>query len=102
MGGRKKDGSEGSMVDIPPVEVMQRDPRFRSRWILYSSYDAVGTYKLREVLEERLKKRRKQLRKIILPVSQLKIQNLVLLHTKIQTNPLNLLHPYLHDFPNLN
>ncbi|GAX09828.1 DNA polymerase I [Fistulifera solaris] len=54
----RKDGSEGSIIDIPPVEVMQRDPRFRSRWILYSSYDAVGTYKLREVLEERLKKRK--------------------------------------------
>lgn len=54
----RKDGSEGSMVDIPPVEVMQRDPRFRSRWILYSSYDAKSTYNLREVLEKRLKKRK--------------------------------------------
>ena len=51
----RKDGSEGSLVDIPSVEILQRDPRFRPKWIEYSCYDAQGTYRLREKLEERLK-----------------------------------------------
>eukprot|EP00977_Amphora_coffeiformis_P011483 scaffold2767_cov177-Amphora_coffeaeformis.AAC.57 len=50
----KKDGTEGSLVDIPPVEVMQRDPKFRIPWIQYSSYDAKGTWSVREELAKRL------------------------------------------------
>lgn len=53
----RKDGTEGSLVDIPPVEVMQRDPAHRIPWIQYSSYDAKGTYMLREKLAERLTKK---------------------------------------------
>jgi hypothetical protein len=53
----RKDGSAGSLIDIPPVEVLQRDPRFRARWIVYSSYDAEGTYFLREVLQEKLEEK---------------------------------------------
>ena len=53
----RKDGSEGAIRDIPPVEVMQRDPCHRSKWIDYSTYDAQGTYMLREKLEELLKER---------------------------------------------
>jgi DNA polymerase I-like protein with 3'-5' exonuclease and polymerase domains len=50
----KKDGTEGALVDIPPVEVMQRDPEFRTKWIKYSCYDAEGTWLLREKLQEML------------------------------------------------
>eukprot|EP00550_Attheya_septentrionalis_P009313 CAMPEP_0198296976 /NCGR_PEP_ID=MMETSP1449-20131203/34802_1 /TAXON_ID=420275 /ORGANISM="Attheya septentrionalis, Strain CCMP2084" /LENGTH=1036 /DNA_ID=CAMNT_0043997751 /DNA_START=341 /DNA_END=3451 /DNA_ORIENTATION=+ len=50
----RKDGSEGSLVDIPPVEVMQRDLQFREKWIMYSAYDAEGTWLLREKLQKML------------------------------------------------
>jgi hypothetical protein len=50
----RKDGSEGSLVDLPPVEVMQRDPAFRARWIEYSCYDAQGTYLIHNELRSRL------------------------------------------------
>jgi hypothetical protein len=46
----RKDGTAGSLVDVPPVEVLQRDPRFRSQWIVYSAFDAQGTWLLRETL----------------------------------------------------
>ena len=47
----RKDGTPGSLVDVPPVEVLQRDPRFRVQWIIYSAYDAEGTWLLREELQ---------------------------------------------------
>mgnify|MGYP005841999163 CR=1 FL=1 len=50
----RKDGTDGSLVDIPPVEVMQRDPRHRKKWIQYSCRDAKGTWQIREVLQEKL------------------------------------------------
>jgi DNA polymerase-1 len=53
---KRKDGSDGSIVDIPPVEVMQRDPQFRERWIQYSCYDAEGTWLLRNKLQAKLEK----------------------------------------------
>jgi DNA polymerase-1 len=53
----KKDGTPGSLIDLPKIEVMQRDPRFRAKWIVYSSYDAEGTYFLREVLQKKLEKK---------------------------------------------
>ena len=52
----RKDGTEGILVDMPPVEVMQRDPKHRAKWIKYSCYDAEGTWLIREELEKRLKK----------------------------------------------
>lgn len=52
----RKDGSEGSLVDVPAVQILQRDPRFRRHWIAYSCYDAQATYRIREKLEEKLKK----------------------------------------------
>eukprot|EP00559_Dactyliosolen_fragilissimus_P004872 CAMPEP_0184867672 /NCGR_PEP_ID=MMETSP0580-20130426/27461_1 /TAXON_ID=1118495 /ORGANISM="Dactyliosolen fragilissimus" /LENGTH=1087 /DNA_ID=CAMNT_0027368095 /DNA_START=373 /DNA_END=3636 /DNA_ORIENTATION=+ len=52
----RKDGSVGSLVDIPNVEVLQRDPRFRENWITYSAYDAEGTWLLHETLKKRLTK----------------------------------------------
>jgi len=50
----RKDGSEGSLVDLPPVEVLQRDPKFRPKWIVYSAFDAESTWRLRERLQEML------------------------------------------------
>jgi len=47
----RKDGTAGSIVDVPPVEVLQRDPRFRQQWIVYSAYDAEGTWLLRNALQ---------------------------------------------------
>merc|ERR1711957_490283 len=50
----RKDGSEGSLVDLPPVEVLQRDPKFRPKWIVYSAFDAESTWRLRERLQAML------------------------------------------------
>ena len=50
----RKDGSAGSLIDIPPIEVMQRDPKYRARWISYSAFDAEGTWLLHEKLKELL------------------------------------------------
>lgn len=50
----RKDGTEGSIVDIPPIEVLQRDPRFRANFIIYSCYDAEGTWRLHEKLKKML------------------------------------------------
>lgn len=50
----RKDGSEGILVDMPSVEVLQRDPRFREKWIIYSAFDAEGTWLLRVKLQEML------------------------------------------------
>jgi len=52
----RKDGSEGSLVDLPPVEVMQRDPKHRAKWIEYSCYDAQGTWLIHQELKKRLEK----------------------------------------------
>jgi len=52
----KKDGTPGSLVDIPPLDVLQRDPRFREKFIEYSCYDAEGTWKLHETLVRLLQK----------------------------------------------
>ena len=51
----KKDGTEGSLVDVPPIDVLQRDPQFRQNFIMYSCYDAEGTWRLHQVLAEKLK-----------------------------------------------
>lgn len=50
----KKDGTEGALADIPPVEVLQRNPQFRTEWIKYSCYDAKSTWMLRQVLQDKL------------------------------------------------
>ena len=46
----RKDGTPGTLVDIPPVEVLQRDPRFRENFIKYACYDAEGTWLLHREL----------------------------------------------------
>ena len=48
----KKDGSEGKMISIAPVEVLQRDERIP--WICYSALDARSTLKLYESLKSHL------------------------------------------------
>eukprot|EP00533_Pseudo-nitzschia_delicatissima_P000218 CAMPEP_0116111640 /NCGR_PEP_ID=MMETSP0327-20121206/18557_1 /TAXON_ID=44447 /ORGANISM="Pseudo-nitzschia delicatissima, Strain B596" /LENGTH=1018 /DNA_ID=CAMNT_0003604893 /DNA_START=246 /DNA_END=3300 /DNA_ORIENTATION=+ len=52
----RKDGTPGSILDIPPIEVLQRDPRFREQFIAYSCYDSVGTWRLHQELVNLLKK----------------------------------------------
>jgi len=53
---KRKDGSDGLIVDIPAVEILQRDPQFRPAWIEYSAYDAEGTWLLRAKLQQLLEK----------------------------------------------
>lgn len=48
----KKDGSEGKMVVIPPVEELQREDR--EAWISYSALDAISTLKLYESMTKKL------------------------------------------------
>ena len=50
----RKDGTPGAIIDLPPIEVMQRDPRFRENFIRYSAFDAKSTYNLYEYLRSRL------------------------------------------------
>ena len=52
----RKDGTEGLVADLPPIEVMQRDPKHRIQWIIYSAYDAEGTWLLRQKLQSLLEK----------------------------------------------
>eukprot|EP00548_Thalassiothrix_antarctica_P001314 CAMPEP_0194144630 /NCGR_PEP_ID=MMETSP0152-20130528/13659_1 /TAXON_ID=1049557 /ORGANISM="Thalassiothrix antarctica, Strain L6-D1" /LENGTH=1070 /DNA_ID=CAMNT_0038844571 /DNA_START=92 /DNA_END=3301 /DNA_ORIENTATION=+ len=52
----KKDGTPGALLDMPSVEVMQRDPKHREKWIVYSAYDAEGTWLIRKKLQEKLEK----------------------------------------------
>jgi DNA polymerase I-like protein with 3'-5' exonuclease and polymerase domains len=52
----RKDGTAGALVDMPPIEVMQRDPQHRTKWIMYSAFDAEGTWLIREKLQELLEK----------------------------------------------
>lgn len=48
----KKDGSDGKMTTIAPVEVLQREERIP--WICYSALDARSTLKLYESLKSHL------------------------------------------------
>eukprot|EP00667_Euglena_gracilis_P001869 EG_transcript_1869 len=52
---KRKDGTPGKLVELPPLRNLQRHQRTLWRWIDYSSYDAKGTYLLREQLEARLR-----------------------------------------------
>lgn len=48
----KKDGTEGKMITLPPVDVLQREER--QSWIRYSALDAMNTLKLFNCLKEKL------------------------------------------------
>lgn len=50
----KKDGSEGKMTTIPPVEELQREER--ELWICYSALDAMSTLRLFESLRRKLQR----------------------------------------------
>ena len=50
----KKDGTEGKLVIVPPVDVLQTSPTTRGRWITYAAQDAVATLALRDALRDRL------------------------------------------------
>ena len=50
----RSDGTEGLLVDLPPIGELQRDPTHRFNWILYAAYDAQSTFKLREKLQKDL------------------------------------------------
>nr|XP_043640219.1 DNA polymerase I B, chloroplastic/mitochondrial isoform X2 [Erigeron canadensis] len=51
----KKDGSEGKVVIIPPVEELQRFER--EPWVCYSALDSISTLKLYERLKSKLSNR---------------------------------------------
>lgn len=51
----KKDGSEGKVVAIPPVEELQRVER--EPWVCYSALDSISTLKLYERLKSKLSNR---------------------------------------------
>lgn len=52
----KKDGSEGKIITISPVEILQREER--KPWICYSVLDAKSTLKLYESLKNQLSQMR--------------------------------------------
>eukprot|EP00808_Paulinella_micropora_P007425 g4781.t1 len=51
-----KNGQEGKLDEVPPVEELQSDPAKRRDFVDYASYDAQATWYLRQELEKRLKK----------------------------------------------
>ncbi|CAD6259379.1 unnamed protein product [Miscanthus lutarioriparius] len=51
----KKDGSEGKITSIEPVEILQREDR--ELWICYSSLDSMSTLKLYESLKSKLERK---------------------------------------------
>ena len=50
----KKDGTEGKSISIPPIEMLQRLPETREKFVHYSSLDAVATWKLHMKLSKKL------------------------------------------------
>ncbi|KAL5216394.1 hypothetical protein ABZP36_007795 [Zizania latifolia] len=51
----KKDGSEGKIISMDPVEILQREDR--ELWICYSSLDSMSTLRLYESLKTKPKKK---------------------------------------------
>lgn len=51
----KKDGSEGKVTTIPPVEELQRVER--KPWICYSALDSISTLKLYQSLKKKLSRK---------------------------------------------
>ena len=52
----RKDGTPGALIDLPPMERLQREPKYRQNWIKYSAFDAKSTYNLYRHLENKLEK----------------------------------------------
>jgi len=55
---KKKDGSDGKLVVVPPVDALQTSPSTRGKWIRYAALDAKATHDLRDALEARLRSMR--------------------------------------------
>ncbi|TVU16259.1 hypothetical protein EJB05_39812, partial [Eragrostis curvula] len=51
----KKDGTEGKITSIEPVEILQREDR--ELWICYSSLDSISTLRLYESLKSKLERK---------------------------------------------
>jgi len=59
VGALRKDGTEGKVRTLPPIEELQRGSihaRHRPEFIRYSAFDAEGTWKLHQVLDQALSK----------------------------------------------
>jgi hypothetical protein len=52
-----QDGTPGKEVILPPLDEVQRDPVLWNAWVEYSTYDAEATWRIREILEEKLRAR---------------------------------------------
>ncbi|XP_064981504.1 DNA polymerase I A, chloroplastic isoform X2 [Musa acuminata AAA Group] len=50
----KKDGSEGKLITLAPVDVLQREERIL--WICYSALDSISTFKLFDNLKAKLER----------------------------------------------
>ena len=50
----RKDGSPGALVDLPPIERLQRELKSRENFIRYSAFDAKSTYNLYMFLKDQL------------------------------------------------
>ncbi|XP_064938874.1 DNA polymerase I A, chloroplastic-like [Musa acuminata AAA Group] len=50
----KKDGSEGKLITLAPVDVLQREERIS--WICYSALDSISTFKLFDNLKAKLER----------------------------------------------
>lgn len=48
---QKKDGTDGKLTVLPPVEQLQLEENTRERWIDYSAFDAKATWDLHQALE---------------------------------------------------
>uniref|UniRef100_A0A7S4EZM0 DNA-directed DNA polymerase family A palm domain-containing protein n=1 Tax=Chrysotila carterae TaxID=13221 RepID=A0A7S4EZM0_CHRCT len=51
---KKKDGTAGRTIVLPPVDELQTSPMTRGEWIKYSVYDAQGTWLLYQELRKKL------------------------------------------------
>lgn len=51
----KKNGEEGKLRVVPPVEELQTQPEWQDKWIHYSSFDTVCTWCLWSSLEQKLR-----------------------------------------------
>ena len=50
----RKDGTPGAIVDLPPIERLQRELKFRENFVRYSAFDAKSTYNLYMYLRDKL------------------------------------------------
>jgi len=51
---KKKDGTDGKKIQLPPLNELQENPETFARWVEYSTHDAFSTWHLRESLQKKL------------------------------------------------